>query len=552
MNPCIPIQIFLCILTFLSSFAQWSSNSSVNTPVCTSPNDQQDQRIVSDGKGGAIITWVDYRNNTVDGDIYVQRISANGFAKWTVNGIAICISAGDQSAPAMVEDGDGGAIIVWQDSRSGDKDIYGQRIDSAGNLLWAINGAAVATKISHQQDPKIISDGALGGIVAWQDSANGSWDVFAQRVNGNGIVLWAGNGVPICTAANSQINSRIEINGSGGAIIVWQDKRNGTDYDIYTQNINSGGVVQWTNGGLAICIASDTQSNPKIESDGIGGAVIAWADKRNAGDYNIFAQRINSTGISQWASNGIAICSAQGNQSAVDLTSDGISGAIITWKDFRSGVYADIYAQAVDFSGAVLWTTNGVAITTLVYDQINPNITGDGKGGAIIAWQDSSSGNWNVLAQKLNASGTAQWTTNGVSVGNAADSQNSPKNVSDGAGGSVFVFQDKRSGSYDIYVHHLDSAGSSATGIKEKEDAGLQLSVYPNPVSNMLTFDFSTTLSKGFYLRIVDVFGNSVIKLPLTHQQMHLTINHLPNGFYHFEIVHLNQIVNTGKLSIIK
>ena len=68
-------------------------------------------------------------------DIFVQRIDSTGLPKWTANGVAICTEASDQSVPALAEDGNGGAIIVWKDARNGNSDIYAQRINSLGIVL---------------------------------------------------------------------------------------------------------------------------------------------------------------------------------------------------------------------------------------------------------------------------------------------------------------------------------------------------------------------------------------------------------------------------------
>jgi hypothetical protein len=40
-------------------------------------------------------------------------------------------------------------------------------------------------------------DGAGGAIVAWEDSRNGNSDIFAQRISANGSVQWMPGGVPI-------------------------------------------------------------------------------------------------------------------------------------------------------------------------------------------------------------------------------------------------------------------------------------------------------------------------------------------------------------------
>ena len=69
---------------------------------------------------------------------------------------------------------------------------------------------------------------------------------------------WTADGVALCTAANDQINPQIVSDGSGGAIITWQDYRGG-NYDIYAQRVNASGAVQWTADGVAVCTAAYDQ-----------------------------------------------------------------------------------------------------------------------------------------------------------------------------------------------------------------------------------------------------------------------------------------------------
>ena len=76
-----------------------------------------------------------------------------------------------------------------------------------------------------------------------QDLRGASFDIYAQRVDSSGVSQWTSDGVAICTAANDQYSPMITSNGFGGAIITWEDYRNGGITDIYAQSINNGGVV---------------------------------------------------------------------------------------------------------------------------------------------------------------------------------------------------------------------------------------------------------------------------------------------------------------------
>lgn len=163
---------------------QWSADGVV---ICNAPGDQFNPYIVSDDSGGAIITWWDNRGGTIY-DIYGQRIDSNGVGLWTADGVAIYKAISwDQQDSTAVSDGSGGAIITWMDSREG-LDIYAQRINASGDLQWAADGVAVSIAQWAQVFPRIVSDGRGGAIITWSDSRNDPlvYDIYAQRVYANG------------------------------------------------------------------------------------------------------------------------------------------------------------------------------------------------------------------------------------------------------------------------------------------------------------------------------------------------------------------------------
>ncbi|NWG28990.1 MAG: hypothetical protein HXY48_10725 [Ignavibacteriaceae bacterium] len=277
---------FVCLINF--SFAQWSNNSSINNPVSRASGNQWSATSVSDGAGGVIITWTDLRSGS-NYDIYAQRISVSGTVQWTSDGTEISTAPIHQEKPVICSDGEGGAIIVWEDERNSNTDIFAQRIGPTGLVQWLANGVAISTSNDKQIAPAILSDGTGGAFIVWEDWRNGvgNIDIYSQRMSANGTAHWTANGVALSTASNGQRRPSIVTDGSGGAIIAWQDNRSG-NYDIYVQRINANGVVQWAPDGVAISTASGEQRDPTIISDGSGGAIVAWWDQRN-GDYDIYA-----------------------------------------------------------------------------------------------------------------------------------------------------------------------------------------------------------------------------------------------------------------------
>jgi hypothetical protein len=132
-------------------------------------------------------------------------------------------------------------------------------VDSSGAVQWTANGAAICTASSRQDIVGLISDGSGGAIITWSDDRTSQYDIYAQRVDSSGAVQWTADGVAICMASGTQWWPQLTSDGSGGAIITWQDKRSGTNYDIYAQRVDSNGTVMVNNATPLSLVAS---SNP--------------------------------------------------------------------------------------------------------------------------------------------------------------------------------------------------------------------------------------------------------------------------------------------------
>jgi hypothetical protein len=83
----------------------------------------------------------------------------------------------------MISDGHGGAIITWQDQRSG-SDICGQRLDPAGNPLGTINGFGICDEVGTQTFPILANSTVNEVVVAWMDYRSGTnWDIYTLGVD---------------------------------------------------------------------------------------------------------------------------------------------------------------------------------------------------------------------------------------------------------------------------------------------------------------------------------------------------------------------------------
>jgi len=121
--------------------------------------------------------------------------------------------------------------------------------------------------------------------------------------------------------------------------------------------------------------------------------IFAWSDTRDGGR-DVFAKKIDITGQELWGDgNGILIVSAPGRQEDPILISDGVGGAYVMWKDYRSEPDdGDFYAQYVLSDGTLAWDAQGIPLTTVPGPQGAPNMSSDGAGGAFAIWSDDTAG----------------------------------------------------------------------------------------------------------------------------------------------------------------
>jgi hypothetical protein len=462
----IKLTIFIAVIAgiiwvpFL--YANWTNNGIL---LGTAGGAQVSPAITYDGTGGAVIAWTDSRE-PVNANVFAQGVNTDGAIRWFPTAMAVCTASGYQLDPLIIPDGAGGTIVTWQDARGSTPDIYVQKMNLIGYKVWLTypEGVVICTGQTGLVLGGMISDGAGGAIITWHDRRDFYNGIFAQRIDTNGNVLWTANGVEVSSEIEHQQAPALAPDGSGGTIIVWEDYRN-SSVDIYGQRLNASGAPQWTAGGIPICDIGQNQTTARIVEDGAGGAVVAWTDRRNTMDFDIFAQRVNASGAPQWTAGGVYVGAWMDDQTNCQLIHIGSGETIVTWIDKRdratNGATTDIYAQKVNATGTGQWAFGGAAVCTAPGNQDNVCIVTNGAGGAFIAWDDERNGtsNSDIYAQNVGSGGTPSWAANGAAMCGATGNQNSAEISEDGAKGMFIAWADNRSGIIKAYAHRVDAAG---------------------------------------------------------------------------------------------
>jgi hypothetical protein len=408
---------------------------------------------------------------------------SRGHAEWEPDGNPVSIEFDAQIGVNALADLIGGAFIAWSDNRSGDQDIYAQRVDESGTMIWEPNGLAICTRAERQTGVSLARSGG-GVIIAWADQRNGggTYDIYAQKVGSVGHPAWTIDGVPVSTAAFDQNAPSTVSDGADGAILAWTVRRTGTDLDIYAQRVNLAGETLWAQDGIPVGVTSETQTDVRIIEDGAGGAIVAWRDYRDAaGDGEILAQRLAPDGTPMWEPNGLVVSNGARMLGGVTyaITTDGASGCFLAWHDTRIGA-PGIYCQRVLGTGVAAWPED-LALTLLPFSQSSaPTIVPDGSDGAIAAWQDFRNGGSDIFAQRVNASGGVEWPANGVAVVETTGTQAFFASVSDPAG-AIVAFRDDRNGNPGVYAQLVDHAGNRLWG-----QQGIPMCTAPGPQGSIV------------------------------------------------------------------
>jgi len=146
-------------------------------------------------------------------------------------------------------------MAVWREATGSqsERGIFAQRLDSSGNQLWGSSGVSVVS-MNSSYDYLDLSIAAFGEELVStyiQQSANMNGDIYANRLNAEGDLVWANETVTITNSgtAKSDMMSR---KGSNCLFISWSE--NGS---VYVHRLRDDGTLGPTVEVGSDCIADD-------------------------------------------------------------------------------------------------------------------------------------------------------------------------------------------------------------------------------------------------------------------------------------------------------
>ncbi len=375
-------------------------------PVCIDPQRQQYPLIIPGDQGSLLILWQDSRSG--DNALYMQKLSVDGKPLWPINGKLTAKVRVPITYPAITEDGQGGIVFIWQDGQGSQSGIYAMRVAADGTHPWGKTPLWIGPTGPESGKPCIINDTQGGVIIIWQYRTEELNQIRAQKLTSQGKLGWGGGGLIIKDIFNEIAEIQALSDGQGGVILTWEDATN-FYYGVYAQRLSSEGKYLWNPKGVLVGSDPELLYAPQVISDSRGGIIMIWQmEDLQKINNRLYAQRVDSKGNTIWQKNGVTVCQL----SKLDILNplmkpDGQGGVLIIWNDSRMGIN-DIYIQRLDSKGKPAWESNGRVLCNAPSHQMYPQIAITSRQEAYMAWWDlRSQKDMNIIGAWINLSNSA-------------------------------------------------------------------------------------------------------------------------------------------------
>lgn len=386
-------------------------------------------------------------------------------------------------------------IVAWTRPVAQDRfEVRAQAWTADGDLVtgWPSAGAVVGQIAGTTSSVEICADGAGGAFVAWVRHGSDGSSAHLQHLSaiGSPVAGWPAEGVLLSESWPSL--TAVEPDGAGGVFVGLLERPSPSDYSYQARvrNIDAAGVPApaWPVDGLVI----PNTYGVSVAVDSEGHVFVSAAEYEPGQTSWISVRRLDGSATPDpgWPQGGALFANVF--PALMRIFPDGAGGVFAGWTEFfvcvdrcppparlTARVLGDgsrddrwipsprAYANAPDGAGGVLlglvnrgrpsvtrlgaagalmpgWDAEGNPAMTEAVGPWQLLVTGDGAGGAFIAWPDGRTGEERLYASRLTASGRLAdgWPHTGSFVGTTHGFLSSAQLVSLGAGVTIAVWEE--------------------------------------------------------------------------------------------------------------
>jgi phosphoheptose isomerase len=416
------VLIAVCSLAAADVWAQHPVGPEFQVNTFTTDN-QSFPVVALDATGSFVVAWQSALQDGFGGGVFARRFDASGKAQ-SAELRASTLTATDADRPAVAMDADGDFIVVWEEERSVDEDVFARRYDrygvpqgpdllvnthtggaqitpavamhDDGNFMVVWNGAdgygagTFAQRFDslglplgfqfqinsstqfNQQDPSIAANPADGGyVIAWQGfPQDGSYSgIFARRI---ALFSFVGEEFQVNTfTPGRQLAPQVDVASDGRFAVVWTSiGQDGSEEGVFGRRFDPSGQAQAVEFRVNVH-TQGAQEAPGVAFLANGSFAVVWhdADGQDGETDGVFSRRYDSAGVAVTGDQQVNTYTT--NRQSNPTIAAGGGDFVITWSSLGqdpdlNGVFAQRYATAltidVDGDGAVLPLTDALLI----------------------------------------------------------------------------------------------------------------------------------------------------------------------------------------------
>ena len=377
---------------------------------------------------------------------------------WQNNGIPIRQGVHIEWQRTVCPGESGSMIFVWSDTRYGSRNVFAQKVDSSGVLLWGSQGSAVTNLPGRQEDPVAITDGDGGAFIAWVDYRfDDEGDIFIQHIDNQGNRMMDDNGEALARVDGRHLTINMCTDSLGGVFVAWQDKRNFLDDDIFGTHVSSNYEIIAPSSGVSIIQMNGNQGAKSLEYAGNNQATIIWSDTRSGSGNDIYCQKINMNMEKIFSDGGLEVSATSDLETTPRTTFMKNDTSFVIWQSGTEST--DIYYNLLTSDGLVF--SEHLQLCSFNSSKANPRIKRNQLGEVFIQWidyrNDPTAGNH--YYQRVSHGGNISWDQNGIQLDASGDDHHA--RFSPGCNRELFVYWERGTfPNVDIMYQGIQSDGS--------------------------------------------------------------------------------------------
>lgn len=275
------------------------------------------------------------------------------------------------------------------------------------------------------QEASAVAAGGSGYLVVWQDHRSDSeYDIYGTLVNAAGQPT-SSEAFPICSASGDQMNPAVAYNGTD-FLVVWEDYGSGTAH-VRGARVTTSGTVR-DPAGIAISGTSTHQANPAVAANGSGSWEVVW-EEYTATDPQVYGVQVSGAGVTGTPSY-LTTGSAAHRGPAVAWNG---ANFLLAWEDYTNSEFtgADIRGVLLDSAGAkvsafdiLISSATGSSSSGAPGAQTAPQVAAGIGGDWLVVWTDARGTSRDVYGARVSGGG-GLYDMGGIPIGTGTLDQES-------------------------------------------------------------------------------------------------------------------------------